>query len=197
MNFSCLVYKKDFFSFLRRNALKFIICGAIIAITALVAINNALAYEEFCNYFETNGTVILCFIRRERGLFSLILSALFECLLFLAIMILCSYNDFLSLFSPLVLIIKCYKSIYVDIIILRFLGVCSLVYFILHTFVAVIQLFCYSCASCIIINSSNRYCYKITEMGAVAKELIFVCVGLVFACVLESVVVSLGMIFIK
>ena len=104
--------------------------------------------------------------------------------------------DFLSLFSLAVLVIKSYKAIFVDIIVIRFLGAGAIVYFVLHLIVMLCCLFAYSCACCLVINSSNRYCYGFKEMGGVCKELIFVVIGLVALVIVETAVVGVGLIFI-
>ena len=186
MSISIIAYKRDFFSFLRRNTLKMIICAIIVGLVALVAINNGLTLPDYCDYFEKDGTAIFCVFRQDRGLFSDFFSRLFECAILLAIVILCSFNDFLSLFSLAVLVIKSYKAIFVDIIVIRFLGAGAIVYFVLHLIVMLCCLFAYSCACCLVINSSNRYCYGFKEMGGVCKELIFVVIGLVALVIVET-----------
>lgn len=196
MRVSVLAYKNDFRDFLRKNTVKFILFSVIILITAIIAVKNGLILENFCDYFEKKSNIELRLIRGEKTIFSYLLLRLIESVIIFALIVACSYNDFTALFCPLILIYKVYKNLFVDVIILRYLGICAIIYFIIRIITLILYELAYSCACSLLINNSCRYCYGFNEITGVFKSLIPSVIGVGIIIIVESVLIGITLIFI-
>ena len=196
MAFPIYFCKSEFNRFIRRNAVKIILSAVIAVIICIIALNRALTYESFCDYFEKNKSSILCYFRGEKSIFSLVLTLIFSSLIFFALIILCSFNDITALCSFIVIIFKVYRSIYLDVIIFKFCGISALIYSILHFVIIALHFFILSCACCTVVNSSNRYRYGLGEIVGCSIEVLPVLMLSLCLCIVECVVIFVGAIFI-
>ena len=186
----------DFKRFVRNNLFKLIVCGVIILVVLLVGIYNAINFVDFVKYYEEKGGAIISYLRNESSALGVFFVFFIENALFSAVVLLCSYSDFTAFIGFVVLPVKVYKTIFTDIIILRYCGIFALIYFILHFIVTLLQVFALFCMCAINFNGSLRYKFCFSEIVESLKSFIIPLVVLALLCVVECLFMVIGGLFI-
>ena len=186
----------DFKRFLRDNAFKLLVCAVLIGTALVVGIYNAVNYVDVTKLYEEKGGAIISYLRNECSAFGLFFIFVIENAIYSAVIVLLSYSDFTAFIAFGILPIKAYKSIFTDVIILRYCGIFAVFYFVLHLIAILFQIIILFSMCAINWNGSYRYKFCFSELGETIKSFILPLIILLLSCVVECIIIAVGGLFI-
>lgn len=195
MGISWFLYREDAKKFFRRNLVKFIFAGLIVAIAVIFAVRNAFTVSA-SDYFEGHSGPLFSFVRGDGSLVALTLVMIAETALLLAFGLVCAYNDFTAPLGLAVLAYVAYFFPFGALIVFRYYSARAIVFFVLYLAATAAMLLLLAGYIVFIMNSQQRYRYGVGELKCLAASCVPLYIAFAVLIVVRVLFVLIGCIFI-